>query len=77
VLIETFDDKTLTKRNDEIALTNEILGYGCIGKKCQERRRLAIIHVKGVAFCLLMSLLFFVFCCLQVMKFNVLFFMEC
>jgi hypothetical protein len=50
---------------------------GCIGKKCQERRRLVIIHVKGAAFFLLMSLLFFGFCCLQVMKFNVLFFMEC
>jgi hypothetical protein len=32
---------------------------GCSGKKCQEKRQLAIIHVKGAAFCFLVSLLFY------------------
>jgi hypothetical protein len=34
---------------------------GCIGKKCQERRWLTIIDVKGTTFCFLISLLVFVF----------------
>jgi hypothetical protein len=34
---------------------------GCIGKKHQERGPLAINHFRGVAFCFLMSLFFFVF----------------
>jgi hypothetical protein len=33
---------------------------GCTGRKCQEKGRLAIIHVRGATFCFLMSLLFFV-----------------
>jgi hypothetical protein len=32
---------------------------GCSGKKGQNKRQLVIIHVKGVAFCFLMSLLFY------------------
>jgi len=34
---------------------------GCTGKKCQERGRSVISHFRGAAFCLSMSLLFFVF----------------
>jgi len=34
---------------------------GCTSKRRQERGWLKIIHVRGVAFCFLMSLLFFVF----------------
>jgi hypothetical protein len=34
---------------------------GCTSKRHQERERLAIIHVRGDAFCFLMSLLFYVF----------------
>jgi len=34
---------------------------GCTSRKCQERGRLAIIHVRGAAFCFLMFLLFLCF----------------
>jgi hypothetical protein len=34
---------------------------GCTSRKCQERGRLVINHFKGVAFCFLMPLLFYVF----------------
>jgi hypothetical protein len=34
---------------------------GCISKRRQKRGRLAIIHVRGDAFCFLMFFLFFVF----------------
>jgi hypothetical protein len=51
---------------------------GCIGKKHQEKGRLAILNFRGATFCLLMFLLFscvFVVC--RLWNAGVLFFMKC